>query len=185
MNIGDRMVMILDFADVKKGSTGIIVKIDKTSWSTPTCIVEFDKPFIGEHTCSGLVPSGRGYYVPVSSIKILDDDKDWKIIITADGDTTTAKLIKEGKRIKEVSVNRYFKDEYNAEIGAQEAISKLFKYAGYTGKAVCCNDSGCRGFTKGKIYNFWNGSCIDDNDKFRQAESLADLFDEHFVKIQE
>lgn len=90
-----------------------------------------------------------------------------------------------GKRVKEVSVNRYSKDEYNAEVGAKEAISKLFKSAGYTGKAVYCNDSGCRGFTKGKIYNFWNGNCIDDNDKFRQAENFAGRFDECFVKVVE
>ena len=185
MKIGDRAVMIRDYYYVKKGMTGKVVQAEFRGLTDTLCTVEFDQPFEGGHTYGGYAPSGRGYRVPASALKILDDDKNWKIIITANGDATTAKLIQDGKRIKEVSVNRYFKDEYNAEVGAKEAISKLFKFAGHTGKAVCYNDSGCSGFAKGKIYTFCNGSCIDDNDKFRPAESLANLFDEHFVKIQE
>lgn len=167
MNIGDRMVMIHDFADVKKGSTGIIVKIDKTSWSTPTCIVEFDKPFTGGHTCSGLVPSGRGYYVPVSSIKILDDDKNWNIIIMPDGDKTIAKFIRNGNCIKEVFVNRYFKDTYNTETAVKEVLNKLFKPTGYTGRAIYYNTSKAEGLTRGKIYTFENGVYKNDNGEYR------------------
>ena len=185
MKIGDRVIMIKDCGFAKKGMAGKVKRPEFQGRTDTLCTVEFDQPFEGGHVCMGFVPSGRGYHVPVSAIKLLDDDKKWEIIIMANGDATTAKLIKEGKRIKEVSVNRYFKDEYNAEIGAKEAISKLFKPAGYTGKAVCCNDSGCRGFTKGKIYIFNNGNCIDDNENFRPAESFADLFDEYFIKVIE
>ncbi len=184
MNIGDRMVMIHDFADVKKGSTGIIVKIDKTSWSTPTCIVEFDKPFTGGHTCSGLVPSGRGYYVPVSSIKILDDDKNWNIIIMPDGDKTIAKFIRNGNCIKEVFVNRYFKDTYNTETAVKEVLNKLFKPTGYTGRAIYYNTSKAEGLTRGKIYTFENGVYKNDNGEYRVIcrENIG-RYDEYFEKL--
>lgn len=185
MKIGDRVIMLEDYGFAKKGMTGKVIKPEYRIFAETYCDVEFDHPCEDGWISHGLVPSGRGYYVPASAIKLLGNDINWKIIIAVNGDTTTAKLIQEGKCIKEVSVNRYFKDTYNAEIGAKEAISKLFKPAGYTGKVVCCNDSGCRGFTKGKIYKFYNGSCIDDNGKSRQAENFAYLFDKHFIKVIE
>lgn len=185
MKIGDRVVMIEDYFYARKGMTGKVVRSDFCGWTETVCSVEFDKPFYGGHDCAGFAKRGRGCNVPARVLKLLVDDRKWKIVVIPDNDKTVAKLIQNEKCIKEVSVNRYFKDTYNAEIGAKEAISKLFKHAGYTGRAVCYNDSGCKGFTKGKIYNFCNGSCIDDNNKFRLAESFADLFDEHFIKVVE
>lgn len=191
MKIGDRVVMIRDYCYAKKGMTGKVVRPEFRGWTDRVCTVEFDQPFEGGHICMGFVPSGRGYHVPVSAIKLLDDDKKWKIIIMANGDATTAKLIKEGKRIKEVSVNRYFKDTYNAEIGAKEAISKLFKPAGYTGKAMFVGENtDDNGFTRGKIYQFTDGQCIDDDNDVRPYDYATtldgdDWFSKVFIKVVE
>lgn len=191
MKIGDRVIMIRDYGYAKKGMTGKVVRPEYRFFAETYCAVEFDHPFEGGCICRGLVPSGRGYFVQTSAIKLLDDDKKWKIIIMANGDATTAKLIKEGKRIKEVSVNRYFKDEYNAEIGAKEAISKLFKPAGYTGKAMFVGENtDDNGFTRGKIYQFTDGQCIDDDNDVRPYDDATtldgdDWYSSVFIKVVE
>ena len=191
MKIGDRVVMIRDCLYAKKGMTGKVIQPQYRGQTDTLWTVEFDPPFTGGHTCGGYVPSGRGYCVPESALKALYDDKNWKIIITANGDATTAKLIQEGKCIKEVSVNRYFKDEYNAEVGAKEAISKLFKPAGYTGKAMFVGeDTNDCGFTRGKIYQFTDGQCIDDDNDVRPYDDATtlngnDWFSKVFIKVVE
>lgn len=179
MKIGDRVVMIEDYGFAKKGMTGKVIKPEYRFFAETYCDVEFDNPCEDGWISHGLVPSGRGYYVPASAIKILDDDKNWKIIITANGDATTAKLIQNGKQIKEVSVNRYYKDEYNAEIGAKEAVNKLFRSQGFTGRAMFVGkNTDDDGFTRGKIYKFVDGQCIDDENRARPYDSSTTLTDE-------
>lgn len=176
MKIGDRVILIEDYGFAKKGMTGKVIKPEYRFFAETYCDVEFDHPCEDGWISHGLVPSGRGYYVPASAIKLLGNDINWKIIIVANGDTTTAKLIKEGKCIKEVSVNRYFEDEYNAEVGAKEAISKLFKPAGYTGKAIFVGgDTDDDGFTRGRIYQFADGRCIDDENRARPYDYATTL----------
>lgn len=184
MKIGDRIVVTQDFLEVKKGMTGKIVEVVETDAPEPMCAVEIDSPFLAGHTCMGLVPSGRGYYLGVSSMKLLDDDKNWKIIIIPNGDMTIAKFIRNRKCIKETFVNRYFKDTYNIETAAKEAISKLFKPAGYTGRAIYYNTSKAEGLTRGKIYTFENGVYKNDNGEYQVIcrENIG-RYDEYFEKL--
>lgn len=184
MKSGDRIVMTQDFAEAKKNMTGKIIKTDCTPMAEPIVVVEFDKPFKGGHGCSGLVPSRRGYIVPVSLIKILDDYKNWKIVIMPDGDKTIAKFIRNGNCIKEVFVNRYFKDTCNTETAVKEVLNKLFKPTGYTGRAIYYNTSKAEGLTRGKIYTFENGVYKNDNGEYRVIcrENIG-RYDEYFEKL--
>jgi len=95
----------------------------------------------------------------------------WKIMIVSTGDKTTAKLYVLGRVIREVSVTRYYKDEYSTEVAVKEAMRKLFKPQGFTGKAMFVGNPGLYsdGFTYGKIYEFKNGFCVDNNDDKRPA----------------
>lgn len=184
MEIGDLIELTNNLSGIAAGERGQIKGIDCGYYA-----VEFERN-IGGHDCNGKTKDGHGMWLKDYQIRLVRDNQrklinGYKLSITANGDTTIAKLIVDGKCVKAVSVKRYYKDEFNAEIAAKEAISKLFKPAGYTGKAVYYNDNRYKGFTKGKIYNFRNGDCIDDKGKLRSAESFADLFDEYFVKIKE
>lgn len=89
----------------------------------------------------------------------------WEIKITSDGDKTTAKLYENGNAVREDTVTRYYKDTYSTEVAAKEAVSKLFAPRGFTGKAMFVGDpEGYNdGFTYGKIYEFINGYCIDND----------------------
>ena len=191
MKIGDRVILIEDYGFAKKGMTGKVIKPEYRMFAETYCAVEFDHPFEGGCICRGLVPSGRGYFVQTSAIKLLGNDINWKIIITANGDTTTAKLIKEGKCIKEVSVNRYFEDEYNAEVGAKEAVKKLFEPKRFTGKAMFVGENtDDNGFTRGKIYQFTDGQCIDDDNDVRPYDYTVtldgdDWYSKVFIKVVE
>lgn len=89
----------------------------------------------------------------------------WEIKIASDGDETTAKLYENGNAVREATVTRYYKDTYSTEVAAKEAVSKLFAPRGFTGKAMFVGDpEGYNdGFTYGKIYEFINGYCIDND----------------------
>lgn len=95
----------------------------------------------------------------------------WEIKIASDGDETTAKLYENGNAVREATVTRYYKDTYSTEVAAKEAVSKLFAPRGFTGKAMFVGDpEGYNdGFTYGKIYEFINGYCIDNDGDRRPA----------------
>lgn len=95
----------------------------------------------------------------------------WEITITSVGDKTTAKLYALGRVIREVSVTRYYKDDYSTEVAAKEAMRKLFQPQGFNGRAMFVGNPGLYsdGFTYGKIYEFKNGFCVDNNDDKRPA----------------
>lgn len=88
----------------------------------------------------------------------------WEIKVTSDGDKTTAKLYENGSTVREATVMRYHSDKYSVEVAAKEAVDKLFRPQGFTGKAMFVgNPEGYSdGFTYGKIYEFINGYCIDN-----------------------
>lgn len=91
---------------------------------------------------------------------------DWKIVILPDGETTTAKLIKGGKTVKEATVKRYSKDKYSISDAAKFAVEKLAKENPkyYSGKVVCVSKGKNAAYTLGKIYQFKDGRVKIDNE---------------------
>ena len=94
-----------------------------------------------------------------------------KIVITTDGVETLARLYDGNKVIKTATVKCSAADKFSFETGAKIAFERLFdseekeepKY--FNGKAVCVY--GELGFTAGKIYEFVNGQCLDDQKTLR------------------
>lgn len=115
----------------------------------------------------------------------------WGIKITSDGDKTTAKLYENGNAVREAIVTRYHSDKYSIEVAAKEAVNKLFRSQGFTGKAVFVGENtGDHRFTRGKIYQFTNGKCFDDENRERPydyATTLTgdDWYSSVFVKVVE
>lgn len=115
----------------------------------------------------------------------------WKIVIVSTGDKTTATLYVLDKVVKEATVTRYYKDRYDTEIAAKEAVNKLFRSQGFTGKAMFVGEnSDDDGFTRGKIYQFIDGQCIDDENCTRPHDSATtlagdDWYSDVFIKVVE
>ena len=113
----------------------------------------------------------------------------WKIVIVSAGDKATAKLYELGRVVREATVRRYHKDEYNMEVAAKEAVSKLFRSQGFTGIAMFVGENtGDHRFTRGKLYQFFNGKCIDDEMRVRPHDyettlNGEDWFSEVFIKV--
>ena len=94
-----------------------------------------------------------------------------KIVITTDGTETRARLYDGKKIVKTATAKCSPDDKFSFETGAKIAFERLFdgeekekpKY--FNGKAVCVR--GELGFTAGKIYEFVNGRCLDDQETLR------------------
>lgn len=115
----------------------------------------------------------------------------WEIKIASDGDETTAKLYENGNAVREATVTRYHKDEYSMEVAAKEAVNKLFAPQGFTGKAMFVGENtDGNGFTRGKIYQFTDGKCVDDENCTRPHDSATtltgdDWYSQMFIKVVE
>ena len=89
-----------------------------------------------------------------------------KIVITTDGVTTTARKFDGKKVVKEAKAVCSKDDVFNFEVGANLAMERLMaedKPKLYNGKVVCVDNKGnelC--YTKGKIYEFKDGTGRDD-----------------------
>lgn len=115
-----------------------------------------------------------------------------KIVITLDGLETLARLYDGNKVIKTATAKCSPEDKFDFETGAKIAFERLFdseekeepKY--FNGKAVCVNAE--IGFTVGKIYEFVDGQCFDDQKTLRppssKCEDLA-FFGGVFIPIVE
>lgn len=94
-----------------------------------------------------------------------------KIVITTDGAETLARLYEGNKVIKTATAKCSPDDKFSFETGAKIAFERLFdskekeepKY--FNGKAVCVDEY--FGFTVGKIYEFVDGQCFDDQKTLR------------------
>ena len=115
-----------------------------------------------------------------------------KIVITSDGEKTLARLYDGNKVIKTATAKCSPADKFSFETGAKIAFERLFdgeekeeqKY--FNGKAVCVNKH--LGFTIGKIYEFVNGQCFDDQKMLRPlCSKCKDLrwFDSVFIPLVE
>ena len=115
-----------------------------------------------------------------------------KIVITSDGEKTLARLYDGKKVIKTATAKCSHDDKFSFETGAKIAFERLFdgeekeepKY--FNGKAVCVY--GKLGFTAGKIYEFVNGQCLDDQKRLRptcaKCKDLA-FFGDVFIPLVE
>ena len=95
-----------------------------------------------------------------------------KIVITSDGVETRARLYDGNKIIKTAAAKCSPDDNFSFETSAKIAFERLIdseekeepKY--FTGKVVCVSEQ-YAGFTVGKIYEFVDGQCLDDQKTLR------------------
>lgn len=150
-------------------------------------------------------------YVGIKSYRMVEDIKDnerggwvWsenciaglacenKIVITTDGTETLARLYGGNKVVKTATAKCSADDKFSFETGAKIAFERLFdseekeepKY--FNGKVVCVNED--IGFTVGKIYEFVDGQCFDDQKTLRPAFSKCkglQLFNGTFIPLVE
>ena len=93
-----------------------------------------------------------------------------KIVITTDGAETLARLYDGKKVVKTATAKCSPADKFSFETGAKIAFERLIDYAEkepkyFNGKVVCVYEE--LGFTVGKIYEFVNGQCLDDQKTLR------------------
>lgn len=198
LKVGDRVRVIgcagyHHYAEI--GAVGTVRKICGDN----IVAVEFDKRSCLFHTCADSTKSGRGQFISPCDLERVTRLDSWKIVITADGDETTARLYMNGRATQTATVRRYHEDTYDRFVAADEAVKKLFgrkdeykpepeKPKGFTGKAVC-NDK-FFGFTRGKVYEFCDGHTIDELHRSRPDPSIKDhqiggWIDKHFVRVVE
>lgn len=161
--VGDRARYISD-----KGACGTIRKIEKDDVYHVPYVVRLDNK-AGKGYC--YYAAEKDLEAVLESINEPEEkemDKEnmqaWKIVIVSAGDKATAKLYELGRVVREATVRRYHTDKYDMEVAAKEAVKKLFEPKGFTGEAMFVgNTEDYGGFTYGKIYEFINGHCIDDD----------------------
>ncbi len=115
-----------------------------------------------------------------------------KIVITTDGAETLARLYDGNKVIKTATAKCAPDDKFSFETGAKIAFERLFdgvkkeEPKHFNGKAVCVNAD--IGFTVGKIYEFVDGQCFDDQKTLRPTSSKCEdlaFFGGVFIPIVE
>ena len=133
---------------------------------------------------------GYGWLWTERSIAGLACEK--KIVITSDGEKTLARLYDGNKIIKTATAKCSPDDKFDFETGATIAFERLFdkhekeepKY--FNGKVVCVDKY--IGFTVGKIYEFVDGQCLDDQKTLRPTFSKSkdlQLFNGTFIPLVE
>lgn len=170
--VGDRIELISNryFTHACIGDKGKVVSANYNIVGDTNYGVQMDikRPFY--HSCHGKAADGYGQYFWGSCLKLVEEKptREFKLIITSKGDTTTAKLI-HGKDInKEATVTRCNKDEYSEKAAVEAVTKKIFGEGEeekndnlFNGKAVLISGEHMY-FTKGKIYEFKNGNCVND-----------------------
>lgn len=134
---------------------------------------------------------GNGWVWNENCIEGLACEK--KIVITSDGEKTLARLYDGKKVVKTATAKCSPEDKFDFETGATIAFDRLFekcekkeepKY--FSGKVVCVDEY--LGFTVGKIYEFVNGQCFDDQKMLRpscrKCEDL-EFFEDAFIPLVE
>lgn len=171
--VGDRVKIVRnDYLTCEIGDTGTIRAYD----SGAGYAVEFDIPRYSYHGCRGLTKPGCGQWAWEKNIELIKPTeekptREFKLIITSKGDTTTAKLIHGKDVTKETTVTRYSTDEYSEKAAVEAVVKKIFgegekktekKDELFNGVAVCLIDRDCPKFTRGRTYTFVNGNCWND-----------------------
>ena len=170
--VGDKVKVISKkyYTAASIGDKGTVVQVDFPNGHDSGYAVQMDRKNPRYHNCNGLVPWGYGQILWGECSKLVEEKptREFKLIITSSGDTTTAKLI-HGKDIsKEATVTRYSKDEYSEKAAVEAVTKKIFgedekKEELFNGKVVCLMDlTYIPKYTKGRVYEFVNGNCKDD-----------------------
>ena len=113
---------------------------------------------------------GYGWYWYENSIEGLACEN--KIVITTDCTETLARLYDGNKVIKTATAKCSPDDTFNFETGATIAFDRLFEKhekeepKHFNGRVVCVSEQ-YAGFTYGKIYEFVDGRCLDDQKVLR------------------
>lgn len=188
--VGDRVKYIGYYIPLK-GKIGTIVLRDNDFDAG----VEFDDRQSFLNNLHGFCENHYGWYCRSDELELIKDEPRFNVIITSVGDVTTAKLLHGEKVEKEVSVKRYFKDEYSEKADVEAVCKKLFgedkpkkklEPKGINCKAVYIGNKGL-GFTRGVVYQFIDGRCIDDQGYLRPSPkfNLYGIIDENEVWFAE
>ena len=122
-----------------------------------------------------------------------------KIVITTDGTKTLARLYEGNKVVKTAMAKCSPEDTFDFATGARLAFERLreseeterakpqLKY--YSGKDVCTHRGADDGYTVGKIYEFVNGTVVDDDGdvryKFNPVFNISELQLVRFIPLVE
>lgn len=122
-----------------------------------------------------------------------------KIVITTDGTKTLARLYEGNKVVKTAMAKCSPEDTFDFATGARLAFERLreseeterakpqLKY--YSGKVVCTHRGTGDGYTVGKIYEFVNGTVVDDDGdvryKFNPVFNISELQLVRFIPLVE
>ena len=189
--IGDR-VKYIGAPSQLKGKVGTVVSVINQIYNGCLGVV-FDEYLPFCHSIGALCSTGHGWWCKEAELELINDEHRFNVIITSVGDTTTAKLLHGKKVEKEVSVKRYHKDVYSEEAAVEAVCKKLFgkdkpkaaaEPEGINCKAVYIGTSRA-GFTHGKIYEFSDGRCLDDDGDLRpnlKCHPITDTDDLSFFK---
>ena len=170
--IGDRVKYIGKMPKLK-GKVGTVLCLSDDYYDAGVAFDEYS-PFF--HNLGGLCSHGHGWWCSHVSLELISEHR-FNVIITSVGDTTTAKLLHGKKVEKVVSVKRYHKDVYSEAAAVEAVCKKLFdedkpkedaKPMGISCKAVYIGKSRL-GYTHGKIYEFRDGRCLDDDGRWFPA----------------
>ena len=170
--VGDKVEVISKtyYTAASIGDKGTVVQVDFPNGHDSGYAVQMDRKNPRYHNCNGLVPWGYGQILWGECLKLVEEKptREFKLIITSSGDTTTAKLIHGKDVAKEATVTRYSKDEYSEKAAVEAVVKKIFcedekKEELFNGKVVCLMDlTYIPKYTKGRVYEFVNGNCKDD-----------------------
>lgn len=185
--IGDRVKYVGKIPEFK-GMVGTVMDV-----APGDCYgIFFDEYLWFLHSLGGLCPVGHGRWCNNTDLELISEHR-FNVIITSVGDITTAKLLHGKKVEKEVSVKRYHKDVYSEAAAVEAVCEKLFgkdkpkedaEPEGISCKAVYIGTSQL-GYTHGKIYEFSDGRCLDDDGDLRpnlKCHPITDTDDGAFNK---
>ena len=141
----------------KKGNV-VFIHHDMVRWRGKVMTID-SISLSGDYFCA---ESGKHYYW---ADELLEPIHTEKIVITTDGVTTIARKYDGKKLIKEAKAVCSKDDEFSFDVGAKLAMERLLeeKPKLYNGKVVCVDPNGIRFYTKGRIYQFKDGTtCTDE-----------------------
>lgn len=200
--VGDRVRAVKEYGG-NKSIVGKVGTIKHITGDTPykRYAVEFDETIRIGHTCNKKGKSGHCWWCDGNVIELEHENN--KIIITADGKTTTAKMYDGKKLVKSAKADCHPDDEFDFEKGTGIAISRLLDWDFvpdedtldeehfYNGKVVCVKNENLESyFTVGKIYDVVDGllkADVKDRqlDNIRSIDYLNSVFSGNRLKFLE
>ena len=200
--VGDRVRAVKEYGE-NKSIVGKVGTIKHITGDTPykRYAVEFDETIRNGHACNKKGKSGHCWWCDGNVIELEHENN--KIIITADGKTTTAKMYSGKTLVKSAKADCHPDDEFDFNIGATIALERLTGYVlgqlestleeehFYNGKVVCVKNENLESyFTVGKIYDVVDGllkADVKDRqlDNIRSIDYLNSVFSGNRLKFLE